>query len=79
MCRRSFHGVRVVVNCQTTKRNGGSEKSKPPLQMGVSNGLLYDGFFSFAVVRQDETIYRCGALSECLCSYSKSIRCTSSH
>jgi len=25
---------------------------KPPLQMGVSNGLLYDGFFSFAVVRQ---------------------------
>ena len=27
-------------------------KSKPPLQMGVSNCLLYDGFFSFAVVRQ---------------------------
>ena len=28
-------------------------KSKPPLQMGVSNCLLYDGFFSFAVVRQE--------------------------
>ena len=27
-------------------------KSKPPFQMGVSNCLLYDGFFSFAVVRQ---------------------------
>ena len=27
-------------------------KSKPPLQMGVSNCLLYDGFFSFTVVRQ---------------------------
>ena len=28
-------------------------KSKPPFQMGVSNCLLYDGFFSFAVVRQE--------------------------
>ena len=27
-------------------------KSKPPFQMGVSNCLLYDGFFSFAIVRQ---------------------------
>ena len=27
-------------------------KSKPPLQMGVSIWLLYDGFFSFAVVWQ---------------------------
>ena len=27
-------------------------KSKPPFQTGVSNCLLYDGFFSFAVVRQ---------------------------
>ena len=27
-------------------------KSKPPFQMGVSNCLLYDGFFSFAAVRQ---------------------------
>ena len=27
-------------------------KSKPPFQMGVSNCLLYDGFFSFAVVQQ---------------------------
>ena len=28
-------------------------KSKPPFQMGGSNCLLYDGFFSFAVVRQN--------------------------
>ena len=27
-------------------------KSKPPFQMGVSNCLLYDGFFSVAVVQQ---------------------------
>ena len=27
-------------------------KSKPPFQMGVSNCLLYDSFFSFAVARQ---------------------------
>ena len=27
-------------------------KSKPPLQMGVSIWLLYDGFFSFTIVRQ---------------------------
>ena len=32
-------------------------KSKPPLQMGVSNCLLYDGFFSFAVVRQNVIQY----------------------
>ena len=31
-------------------------KSKPPFQMGVSNCLLYDGFFSFAVVRQQALI-----------------------
>ena len=35
-------------------------KSKPPLQMGVSNCLLYDGFFSFAVVRQN--VIRCSFL-----------------
>ena len=40
-----LHGVRVVVGLGKTKRNGGSDISKPPLQMGVSNGLLYDGFF----------------------------------
>ena len=28
-------------------------KSKPPFQMGVSICLHYDGFFSFAVVRQN--------------------------
>ena len=32
-------------------------KSKPPVQMGVSNCLLYDGFFSFAVVRQIISIF----------------------
>ena len=32
-------------------------KSKPPFQMGVSNCLLYDGFFSFAVVRQNVIQY----------------------
>ncbi|NBH99361.1 hypothetical protein D7Y41_29330 [Anaerotruncus sp. 1XD22-93] len=35
------------------KRNGGSDFSKPPKDsIGVLIGLLYDGFFSFAVVRQ---------------------------
>ena len=32
-------------------------KSKPPFQMDVSNCLLYDGFFSFAVVRQNVIQY----------------------
>ena len=36
MGRRSFYGVRVVVNCQTTKRNGGSEKIKA----AASNGRV---------------------------------------
>ena len=31
--------------------NGGFDFSKPP-NFGHDNGLLYDGFFSFAVVRQ---------------------------
>ena len=31
--------------------------SKPPFQMGVSIELLYDGFFSFAVVRQIFVLY----------------------
>ncbi len=34
------------------KRNGGSDFSKPPLHRRVEMCLLYDGFFSFAVVRQ---------------------------
>lgn len=33
-------------------KNGGFDFSKPPFQMGVLIGLLHDGFFSFAVVRQ---------------------------
>ena len=32
-------------------------KSKPPFQMGVSNCLLYDGFFSFAIVRQIKFLF----------------------
>ena len=32
-------------------------KIKAPFQMGVSNCLLYDGFFSFAVVRQIISIF----------------------
>jgi len=39
------------------KRSGGLDFSKPPQsRLGVSNGLLYDGFFSFAVVRQQALI-----------------------
>lgn len=35
------------------KRNGGSVFSKPPEDsIGALIDLLYDGFFSFAVVRQ---------------------------
>ena len=34
-------------------------KSKPPFQMGVSNCLLYDGFFSFAVARQMVSLFSC--------------------
>ena len=33
-------------------RNGGLDFSKPPFPIGVLIGLLHDGFFSFAVVRQ---------------------------
>ena len=32
-------------------------KSKPPLHIGVVIVLLYDGFFSFAIVRQLDFIY----------------------
>ena len=39
------------------KRNGGSDFSKPPLHRRVEMCLLYDGFFSFAVVRQDVIQY----------------------
>ena len=41
----------VIVLCK--RKETAALKSKPPLQMGVSNCLLYDGFFSFAVVRQE--------------------------
>ena len=40
----------VIVLCK--RKETAALKSKPPFQMGVSNCLLYDGFFSFAVVWQ---------------------------
>ena len=43
--------LQVVIGLCKRKKTA-ALKSKPPLQMGVSNCLLYDGFFSFAVVRQ---------------------------
>ena len=43
--------LQVVISLCKRKETA-ALKSKPPLQMGVSNCLLYDGFFSFAVVRQ---------------------------
>ena len=44
--------LQVVIGLYKRKETA-ALKSKPPLQMGVSNCLLYDGFFSFAVVRQN--------------------------
>ena len=43
--------LQVVIGLWKRKETA-ALKSKPPFQMGVSNCLLYDGFFSFAVVRQ---------------------------
>ena len=43
-------------SCAGQKESGGLDYSKPPLS-GVLNGLLYDGFFSFTVVRQ-QSIYK---------------------
>ena len=42
-----------VVSGLCIRKETAALKSKPPFQMGVSNCLLYDGFFSFAVVRQN--------------------------
>ena len=44
--------LQVVIGLCNRKETA-ALKSKPPFQMGVSNCLLYDGFFSFAVVRQE--------------------------
>ena len=42
------------------KESGGLDFSKPPFNsLGVSIGLLYDGFFSFAVVRQMVSLFSC--------------------
>ena len=43
--------LQVVIGLYKRKETA-ALKSKPPFQMGVSKCLLYDGFFSFAVVRQ---------------------------
>ena len=43
--------LQVVISLCKRKETA-ALKSKPPFQMGVSNCLLYDSFFSFAVVRQ---------------------------
>ena len=43
-------------SCAGQTESGGLDYSKPPLS-GVLNGLLYDGFFSFAVVRQHILIF----------------------
>ena len=48
--------LQVVIGLYKRKETA-ALKSKPPFQMGVSNCLLYDGFFSFAVVRQSITQY----------------------
>ena len=50
MATSSFY---AAVEAAKTKKNGGLDFSKPPFNsLGVSIGLLYDGFFSFAVARQ---------------------------
>ena len=42
------------------KGSGGLDFSKPPLiVLRVSIGLLHDGFFSFAVVRQMVSLFSC--------------------
>lgn len=47
-----LHGVVSSLVYDRRKETAALIFAKPPHQMGVSNGLLYDGFFSFAVVRQ---------------------------
>ena len=43
----------AAVEAVGIKKSGGLDFSKPPFNsLGVSIGLLYDGFFSFAVARQ---------------------------
>jgi len=50
MAASSFYAAAKAVRA---KKNGGLDFSKPPFNsLGVSIGLLYDGFFSFAVARQ---------------------------
>ena len=48
--------LQVVIGLYKRKETA-ALKSKPPFQMGVSNCLLYDGFFSFAVIRQNVIQY----------------------
>ncbi len=48
--------VQVVISLCRRKETAASI-SKPPFPMGVSIGLLHDGFFSFAVVRQSQNLF----------------------
>ena len=57
--------LQVVISSCKMQRNGGFE-IKPPFPIGVLKRLLYDGFFSFAVVRQVQfylLLMRCVSLS----------------
>ena len=54
MAASSFY---AAVEAVRAKKNGGLDFSKPPfIRLGIGKGLLYDGFFSFAVVRQQALI-----------------------
>ena len=60
--------LQVVIGLYKRKETA-ALKSKPPFQMGVSNCLRYDGFFSFAVVRQSIrnivfVLFSCPSLSK---------------
>ena len=47
----------AAVEAVRAKKNSGLDFSKPPfIRLGIGKGLLYDGFFSFAVVRQQALI-----------------------
>ncbi len=45
-------GILLYTAGSLVQQNGGLDFSKPPFHKRVKMCLLYDGFFSFAVVRQ---------------------------
>ena len=55
---RDFNPLETCAARRTTQRNGGSENWAAVSNRRIDR-LLYDGFFSFAVVRQDFVIMRC--------------------